>query len=397
MSGVVLFDDAAARRFEPFALTRPCGELRAGVLLGRERWSAVVGAAVTGYVVAPQLRDFAEFDAPPCLTSGSLPAGTVLANARFAPVLAALPPGVAWRHGNQVVAVRLSRELDVARGADGSLSLDQLLDDATEPVPIEGWWLDRPWDLLRHLPAMLTSDISTLSPAVRRAATEGHVVLGNHEVILEAGSRVEPYVVFDTSAGPILVRAGATVAAFTRLVGPCFIGRDTQVLGGKVGTASIGEMCRVHGELSTSIFIGHANKGHDGFVGHSVLGRWTNLGAATVTSNLKNTYGTVQTWTPDGDQDTGLQFLGTLLGDHAKTAIGTRLMTGTVVGAGANVVSDGLPAKVIAPFAWGDDTYRLDKFLEVAARVMSRRQVTMGDRERAHLTRVHGARWSIPR
>jgi UDP-N-acetylglucosamine diphosphorylase/glucosamine-1-phosphate N-acetyltransferase len=293
--------------------------------------------------------------------------------------------------------VRLTKDLDVSRLADGVLSLDALLGHATPTTAIDGWWLEHPWDLLRHLPAMLASDIGALAPAVSRATMDGHVVLGTHDVVLETGSRVEPFVVFDASAGPILVRAGASVAAFTRLVGPCAIGRDTQVLGGKVATASIGEMCRVHGELSTSIFIGHANKGHDGFVGHSVLGRWTNLGAATVTSNLKNTYGNVQTWTPGGDQDTGLQFLGTLLGDHAKTAIGTRLMTGTVVGAGANVVSDGLPAKVIPPFAWGDDTYRLDKFLEVAARVMSRRHVTMGDRERAHLTRVHGARWVIPR
>ncbi|MBC7895601.1 MAG: hypothetical protein H7066_09310 [Cytophagaceae bacterium] len=397
MTGVVLFDDAAARRFEPFALTRPCGELRAGVLLGRERWAVVTGAPVSGYVASAHLSDFAEFDAPSCLMGGTLPAGTLLANARFAPALAALPRGSAWRSGGQVVAVRLARALDISALADGAWSLDALLDEAAPTTAIEGWWLEHPWDLLRHLPAMLGGDIAALAPAVSRASLEGHVVLGANDVVLEQGSRVEPFVVFDASAGPILVRAGATVAAFTRLVGPCAIGRDTQVLGGKVATASIGEMCRVHGELSTSIFIGHANKGHDGFVGHSVLGRWTNLGAATVTSNLKNTYGNVQTWTPGGDRDTGLQFLGTLLGDHAKTAIGTRLMTGTVVGAGANVVSDGLPAKVIPPFAWGDDTYRLDKFLEVAARVMARRHVTMGDRERVHLTRVHGARWSIPR
>jgi hypothetical protein len=114
-----------------------------------------------------------------------------------------------------------------------------------------------------------------------------------------------------------------------------------------------------------------------------------------VTSNLKNTYGTVHLWAPDGDQDTGLQFLGTLFGDHAKTAIGTRLMTGTVVGAGASVVGDGPAARVIPPFSFGREVYRLEKFLEVAKRVMARRQVTLGGKERAHLVRAHGARWTL--
>jgi hypothetical protein len=159
-------------------------------------------------------------------------------------------------------------------------------------------------------------------------------------------------------------------------------------------------MCRVHGELSTSIFIGHANKSHDGFVGHSILGRWTNLGASTVTSNLKNTYGTVQLWTPHGMRDTGMQFLGTLIGDHARTAIGTRLTTGCVIGAGANVVADGMVPKVVPPFCWGSassgETYALGKFLDVAARAMARRQVSLGDEGRAHLSLAHGARWTAP-
>lgn len=192
-----------------------------------------------------------------------------------------------------------------------------------------------------------------------------------------------------------MIRRGASVAAFSRLVGPCYVGPDSQVLGGRVSACAIGEVCRVHGEVSNTIFLGHANKGHDGFVGHSILGRWSNLGASTVTSNLKNTYGAVQLWTPAGVRDTGLQFLGTLLGDHAKTAVGTRLMTGTVVGTAANVVADGLPPKVVPPFAFGDTVYRLDKFLDVATRVMARRHVTLGARERAWLTAVYHARWVV--
>ena len=104
---------------------------------------------------------------------------------------------------------------------------------------------------------------------------------------------------FDVTAGPILVRRGAIVQAFTRVVGPCAIGDGSVVAGDRIAASSIGERCKVHGELSVSIVMGYTNKSHDGFVGHSYLGRWVNLGAGTITSNLKNTYGPVQLWTPD--------------------------------------------------------------------------------------------------
>ena len=154
----------------------------------------------------------------------------------------------------------------------------------------------------------------------------------------------------------------------------------------------------MHGELSNTIFVGHSNKGHDGFVGHSMLGRWVNLGAGTITSNLKNTYGTVQLWTLEGTRETGLQFLGTLFGDHAKTGIGLTLTTGTVLGAGANVYGSQMPPKVVSPFAWGEAgrfaEYRADKFLDVAARMMARRHVELSDGMRRMLLAAYAARWS---
>ena len=107
-----------------------------------------------------------------------------------------------------------------------------------------------------------------------------------------------------------------------------------------MAASAIGHNCRVHGETSNSVFLAYSNKGHDGFVGHSYFGRWVNLGAGTTTSNLKNTYGPVSLWTPSGIRDSGLQFLGTFAGDHAKTGIGLRLTTGTVLGAGAPIVED---------------------------------------------------------
>ena len=162
-------------------------------------------------------------------------------------------------------------------------------------------------------------------------------MLGTHAVIIQGeapahrqppAAVIEPHVVFDATAGPIYVAYGAHIRAFTRLNGPCYIGPHTTVAGGEISNCSIGPKCKVRGEISSSIFLGYANKGHDGFVGHSYLGRWVNLGAGTTTSNLKNTYGSVALWTPDGVRSTGLQFLGTLFGDHVKTGIGTMLTTG---------------------------------------------------------------------
>src|SRR6266550_2308513 len=153
--------------------------------------------------------------------------------------------------------------------------------------------------------------------------------------------------VCSSDLGPILIRRGAIIAPFTHLVGPISVGRDSQVLGDRVANSSIGDSCKVRGELSNTIFIGHSNKAHAGFVGHSYLGRWVNLGALTTTSNLKNTYGPVQLWTPSGVRSTGQQFLGTIFGDHAKTGIGTMLTTGTVIGAGANVFGGTMPPRVV--------------------------------------------------
>jgi hypothetical protein len=143
----------------------------------------------------------------------------------------------------------------------------------------------------------------------------------------------------------------------------------------------------VRGELSNTAFVGFANKAHDGFVGHSVVGRWVNLGAGTTTSNLKNTYGKVRLDVARESIDTGRQYLGSLLGDHVKTAIGTMFGTGTVVGCGANVFGDVRPPKYVRPFAGGNNEQLLEKsgFLATAERVLARRNVGMTDAVREML------------
>jgi UDP-N-acetylglucosamine diphosphorylase/glucosamine-1-phosphate N-acetyltransferase len=386
---LVLYDDARARKFEPFALTRPAGELRAGAELIRRRWERASGSRATGFAGAPHLEAFEEFDAPPSVsgTREKLAAGTIIANARCAIALdATLGDANVWHCDGRVAAARLSAPLDAARLEDGTFRLDAIATGAS--AEIHGWWIEEIWDLSARLSNMLVADIAAL--AADAADVPSHVsVLGEHRALAERGAYFEPYVVIDTTEGPVLVRSGARIAAFTRLVGPVVIGEGVQVGGGKIKNCSIGEHSRVHGELSGTIFIGHANKVHDGFIGDSVLGRWANVGAGSITSNLKNSYGVVSLWTPDGLRKTHLTFLGSFIGDHAKLGIGTRLTTGCVVGAGANVFGSEMPPKFVPPFAWGDappfEEFECAKFLDVAAKVMARRGVTLGEKGRSTL------------
>ncbi|HVA58678.1 MAG TPA: putative sugar nucleotidyl transferase [Gemmatimonadaceae bacterium] len=398
MTELYLYDDAQARAFQPFSLMRPTGELRAGALLLRERWEWTLDRPAAGQVSAAVLRDFAEAGAPRA-ASGPLPAGAILANTRCAVALVAAPDADVWRCNGRVAAVRLRAPLALGDLRNGQCALEELVAPGARSAEIVGRWIDAVWDFIGDLPAQLTEDIAHLRAGAAPLAADQGARTGHHLVLVERDAVVEPMVFFDVTAGPVLVREGATVQAFTRLVGPCVVGRHSVVSAGRVAASSIGEACKVHGELSTSILLGHSNKGHEGFVGHSYLGRWVNLGAGTTTSNLKNTYGPVSLWTPEGMRDTGLQFLGAMLGDHAKTGIGVRLTTGTVVGAGANVFGGSVMPKVVPPFAWGDappfGTHEFDRFLMTAERMMQRRGVSLTEAARAQLRAAYAARWTV--
>jgi UDP-N-acetylglucosamine diphosphorylase/glucosamine-1-phosphate N-acetyltransferase len=398
MTALYLYDDATARGFQPFALTRPAGENRAGALLVRERWARALGAEAVGHITAAHLDGFTEPGAPPVSNADELPAGAWLVNARFAPSL--LRPAVADQlmAEGEVVALRLDAPLRIAELRDGGASLSALAGTSRSTGEISGWWMHEVWHYVQHLVPMLMQDVPLVGAGFSRTLPAGAIRIGDHPVFLEAGAVVEPSVCFDTTAGPILLRAGSHALAFTRLVGPLYVGAGSTVMGDRIAASSIGDVCKVHGELSDTIFCGHSNKSHDGFVGHSILGRWVNLGAGTITSNLKNTYGSVQLWTPAGIRETGLQFLGTLFGDHAKTGIGLTLTTGTVLGAGANVYGSRMPPKAVDPFAWGEagnfSLYRSDKFLDVAERMMQRRRVPLTNASRRQLLASYDVRWS---
>ena len=398
MTEVFLYDDLKARTFEPFALTRPAGEMRAGAELVHERWRTALGATEAFQLSAQHLLGFDEPQGASVI-SRPVPIGAWLVNARFCPVLKQVNANSdVLTAGGRVVAVRVRRPLPLADFLSGMFTLESVASSLSDHV--EGWWMDEVWDYVAHLVPMLESDLPIIAAGLDTFEPRDAIRIGTHGVHVENGAVIEPSVCFDASAGPIVIRAGAHVQAFTRLVGPLFIGAHCQITADRIAASSIGEVCKVHGELSNSIFIGHANKGHDGFVGHSILGRWVNLGAGTITSNLKNTYGTVALWTPSGIRDTKLQFLGTLFGDHAKTGIGLRLTTGTVLGAGCNVYGSAMPPKAVAPFSWGEagafSEYRFDKFLAVAERMMRRRHIALSESARGQLAASFAAKWAAP-
>jgi UDP-N-acetylglucosamine diphosphorylase/glucosamine-1-phosphate N-acetyltransferase len=407
MTHLYLYDDARARSFEPFASTRPLSEMRTGTALLRERWQLAIPASVAQFVAGQRLVEFDEPDA--AVPAQSMRGGSIVVNTRCAPALLfdavrrrrRATSASVWVCGGRVAAVRVGDELNVRDFEDGSLALDSLTAATGDVEELMGWWHDDVWDFVRLLPEILADDTARLASA-HEARAEPHIarIGGEPVVLLGEGDQVptiEPNVVLDSTNGPIVIDRGAIVHAFTRVSGPCYVGANATVLGGDIASCAIGPVCKVRGEMSNTVMLGYANKGHDGFIGHSYLGRWVNIGASTVTSNLKNTYGTVSLWTPEGVRDTGMQFLGTLFGDHVKTGIGLRLTTGTVLGAGANVY-DRMPPKVVAPFSWGDgppySVYRVDKFIETAERVMGRRHMSLSDRAQRHFEAIHSGRWS---
>ena len=407
MTALYLYDDAVARDFEPFALTRPISELRAGAEIIRHRWERITGVRASGFLSSPHLAGFEEGDAPPAADlDAGIPPDSWIANSRFVPSLSAhapvaVPGDCRLLSGGRVAAVRLTKGVSrsdmrsdprLAQLLASEEGADEITGGTGSIAAINGRWIDNVWDPIDQLVTQLAEDIPVLGAEMPDAAVSHVTVIGGHGVYCEPGSMIEPFVVLDVSEGPVMIRRGARISAFTRIVGPCYIGEDATIVGDAIRSCSIGEVAKVRGEISNSIVLGHSNKGHTGFVGHSYLGRWVNLGAGTTTSNLKNTYGPVQIRTGAGTADTGMQFLGSLIGDYVKTGIGMMLTTGSVIGAGANLFGSTAP-KYVPPFSWGErepyERYKVDKFLAVAERMMDRRHVTLSKGLRDALAECH--------
>lgn len=394
-----LFDDARAARWAPFASTRPVGELLLGTRTLRGRAEAVLGTECAAHLVRSGLAGFDEPGTPPCrpIGHGTDQGARILLSSRVA--LRSAPDAL----GDAETATRLTMDgvrvgwMLPAGAPDPSPT--HLSDPSTAAaegpeVALDGDRLSGPWDLVGRNTHWLQTDLVDLE---RSAVPAGVTVLGDGGLILADDAEIEPGVVVDTRDGPVMLADGARAQGPARLTGPLWIGPGSTVLGGVVGGSSIGPVCKVRGEVAESIFVGYANKAHDGHLGHALVGRWVNLGAGTTNSDLKNNYGPVRVATPDGEVDTGLMKVGCFLGDHAKTAIGTLLNTGTVVGAGANVFGAEMPPKDIPAFSWGGapgaPAFALDRFFEVAERAMARRAQELTPGVRAVLERAWRDAW----
>jgi UDP-N-acetylglucosamine diphosphorylase/glucosamine-1-phosphate N-acetyltransferase len=376
-----LFDDARARAWAPFALTRPAGELRFGCLTAAERAAHVFGVPCSGHLTAPALAGFDEPGAPPGVAAEHVPddVDRILLSSRAAPDLR--EPDVSGAPARLTIeGETVGWVIPAGRPLPAE---DRLLEPADDTdgsaVVLEGSVSGWPWHLVAGTPARIAADLAHLHP--EDADPRGVVRVGGGTISLGDGATIEPGVVVDTRAGPVRLDDGARVEGPARLVGPLYVGRDSVVFGGQVGMSSIGPVCKVRGEVADSVLLGWVNKAHDGHLGHALLGRWVNLGAGTINSDLKNNYRPVRVWTPDGERDTGLAKVGCFMGDHVKTGIGTMLNTGTVIGAGSNVFGGLMPPTLVPPFSWGAGerltTYRFDKFLETAEAAMARRDETL--------------------
>lgn len=271
-------------------------------------------------------------------------------------------------------------------------------------LPAEWPLLDRPMQLFSLAAEAIDSSLAyaeqhwQVRPPSELPAHVHHI--GNPEDLHIAPDAKLIGCTLNTTSGPIVIGPGAEVQEGSNIRGPFLLGEGSTVkMGAKIyGPTIVGAHCKVGGEVSNSVFLGYANKGHDGFVGNSVIGHWCNLGADTNTSNLKNTYGEVMVYdgTAGGLAPSGLQFCGLIMGDHSKCGINTMFNTGTVVGVGCNIYDSGFPPKHVPSFSWGSAgggwvPHDLEKMLNTARAVMGRRGVVLDEAAEQRIRRAHAA------
>ncbi len=414
-----LFDDARARRWQPFTLTRPAGELVLGALRSWERAARVWGAEYGGHLAAAHLAGFREDGGPAALASSALGGDEhrILVSSRA--VVRAAPrelPSVPTDLCIDGVRVGWNLPPDTRLPDPGALADPAGAHPAQAQLELDGFVLENVWELVERAPAQLREDLTNgvvtasarsgagpvpgpgagtnagEAPRERPVLPPGVHLSGDGPLSVGAGVTIEPGVVLDAGPGPIVLGDGVRVCAPARVEGPLYAARGSTILGGRVSASYIGPVCRIRGEVEGCVFLGYDNKAHDGFLGHAYVGRWVNLGALTTNSNLRSDYRPVRLRTGRGDVPTGLTKLGCFLGDHVKTGIGTLLNTGAVVGAGCNLFGGTAPTNYLPPFRWGGSPdaplFRLDRFLDTAARVMSRRGVQLTPQMRGVLERA---------
>lgn len=398
MSSLIVFDDGKGQ-LAPLTDLRPAFDIRTGAYTTLERIESKWGKP-TGLIVPPHLAAITRerHNLPVNEDINPSDRDNIVLNGRCPQWRSTdAPPtghGFFEASSGDLHIARLDRAeaLRFIRGEPVAIT--------PHPEPSRDVLICRPWHIRVWRDRLLDDDIGAVRDrelASQEIPPGVTIVTGNRGVSIHPSARVSPSVVLDPEPGPIVIDDHAVIRPGAIITGPAYIGPHSTILDRAVirPNTVIGPHCKVAGEVSGTIFQGYANKAHDGFLGDSYVGEWANLGAGTTNSNLLNTYGEVPVRSQPGGpmERTGETFMGCIIGDHAKFAICTRIMTGAVIHTGAMYAATAPVTGCIPPFAWitdeGKRTYRLDKFLDVARTVMARRKITPSDAYLARLAELH--------
>ncbi|MBK9582364.1 MAG: GlmU family protein [Saprospiraceae bacterium] len=391
-NNIILFGEDNWFHFLPLTLTRPVCELRVGILTIREKWEKWLdgkGSFIT--------QDYLSEKYPICIEQDNL-----LINSTFLPTeslvnaIKQLDLNHSLMLGTEMVAARISEDrlnrLATDESVIPSLNAHDLV--GNDDITIDR--ITRPYHIFSKNGVEIVRDFELITKGrtSQPISTSNHV-MGKHAIFLEEGATMECCTI-NTNDGPVYIGKNAQVMEGSLIRGGFAACEGSIVkMGAKIyGPTTIGPHCRLGGEVSNSVMLANSNKGHDGFLGNSVIGEWCNLGADTNTSNLKNNYLPVRIWSyvSQGFEDTGLQFCGLIMGDHSKAGINTMFNTGTVVGVASNIFGDGFPRNFIPSFSWGGaagfTTHQLNKAIETAKIVMSRRNQEFTEQDRKILEHI---------
>lgn len=379
------FEDKKFHLFHPLTLTRPVDDLRLGILTLAEKWQRALGAEQVMRLLRSELHGVFEQGTPDPTESCLWINARYLPGASLTEEIKGLGVGSCLKAGETVIAARTDGETAQSWLGNNAADFNSLFVLESPEFPA----LQNLWDLFQKNGDEITADLKLLAPDNDTGTSiSKHAILENRaEIYIEEGAVIEAGAILNAEKGPIYIGQGARIMAGAILYGPVAVCSNAKVnAGAKIyGETTIGPVCKVGGEVNNTIFHSYSNKGHDGFIGTSILGQWCNLGADTNTSNLKNNYSTVRItdWNSESEIETGQQFFGTVMGDHSKTAINTQLNTGTICGVSCNIFSGDFPPKFIPSFSWvGSNviqTYRLDKALETMEAMMARRDVELSE------------------
>ncbi len=380
----LVFSDAQYwEDFLPLTFTRPVAAMRCGILTFSERWQKILENPEVTYFTEMYLQD--KFKSPEekeslFLVPNFLPTETVIQQIKD------LKQGEALVYEDELIAAKINMK---------GFSLNQI--EKMTDIKEDLIFFKRPKDLFSYNHHAIDFDFELLTKgrtSQELSSTNGF--LGDKkDLFIEEGAEIE-FSTLNTKTGKIYIGKNAEVMEGCHLRGPITLGENSKFnLGSKIyGATTIGPHCKVGGEVNNIIIFGYSSKGHEGFVGNSVIGEWCNFGADTNSSNMKNNYGSVKFWNyrTKSFEDTGLQFAGLIMGDHSKTAINTQLNTGTVIGVASNIFKPGFPPNLVENFSWGglkdDERFKLDKVYEVAERAMARRKVALTEEDKAILKHI---------